>query len=820
MTKKHGNTAVSGPAPGSLSTMQTALGASLTAACFATTMASGASAQEADTIVLPTVEVETTAVAKKPVKRSRPAQPRPPEVCTPELTGTPICAAEDAAAAEAARLEAEAIARAEARARAGGSQYADPDAPFKADRLANSRLQGETKDIARTVTAITQEVLETTGTTSVREIARTTPGLSLGFGEGGNSFGDNLYIRGFKANNDIYQDGIRDPGISIHETFNTEQVEIVKGPAGTVGGRGTTGGALDIVTKSPQDVDFSKFNTEITSAGTVRQTMDINRAFDDGTQLRFNGLLQEGEVAGRDEVYDDRQGLAFAVKRKVTDRLTLEGDLSYTRIEQMPDWGVPYIGDDGGPVPEYGVDRDTFYGVVGRDYQDVEQTVGTAKATYEFDNGMTLTNTLRAARSINDFVLTAPSSVTTNESDDINDWDVEVSFKSRYQETDVLANVLELAGDAVLGNTKHSYVLGLSASEEKTRVWSYNGLISEDYEAPEGARGCLISVVDPDPVAAGCWSGESPVRGDNSTDTTIQTISLYAQDTFAVNEKLTLNAGVRVDMYDISRSGVDGRTGEAYDYSRDDVMWNWNLGATYAVNDALNIYGAVATSTNPQGQEIASGGGYYGGLDEAGTVLKPEKNTSFELGAKYAFSDDLLFTAALFQTDKKNGRESIGRGPSAQTFDTLEYRVRGLEFGIAGQVNERFALFGGATLMESEVRDSHDEDIIGESLANFAHEQFSLLGTYDVTDDWMIGARVTYTGERDLGGTAANGNTLQSYVVVDLLTEYHVTDTATLKAGISNALDETYYDTAYRSGSPFTYVAPGREFSLSLEMKF
>ena len=772
--------------------MQTALGASLTAACFATSVTSAA-AQDALPIVLPTVEVETTAEQPSGRADQAAAQRR---------------AAAEAAAAATARQEAEAAALAEAKAHAGSSSFADPDAPFKANTLSNSRLAGETRDIARSVTAITQEVLETTGTTSVREIARSTPGLSLGFGEGGNSFGDNLYIRGFKANNDIYQDGIRDTGISVHETFNTEQVEIVKGPAGTVGGRGTTGGALDIVSKSPQDVAFSIFKTEATSAGTVRQTMDINRVMSDGTQVRFNGMMQDGAVAGRDHTYDNRKGAALAIKRQMTDQLTLEVDFSHTEIEQLPDWGVPYVGDDGGPVTEFGVDRGTFYGVVGRDFQEVEQTLGTVKATYDFDNGMTLTNTLRAQRSVNDWILTAPSSLITNDSTDINDWDVAVSFKSSYQETDVLANVNELSGTASAGGLDHNYVLGLSVSREEARTWSYEGLISEDYDAPDGVRGCVVSVVDPDPVAEGCWSGEDPVLGANSTDTTINTVSLYLQDTVDLNSRLTLNGGVRLDLYQIDRSGVDRRSDEAYAYSREDTMVNWNLGATYAVNDDLNVYGAVAISTNPQGHEIASGGGWYGGLDESGQNLVPEQNTSVELGAKYNVNSDLLFTAALFQTTKDKARESQGRGPDAVTTDTLEYYIRGLELGLAGQVTDRFAVFGGATLMSSKIRDSVDSAAIGQSLANIAHEQFSLLGTYDVTEKLMLGARATYTGQRDLGGTASNGNTLASSFVVDVLGEYDLGETASVKFGVTNVMDTLYYDAAYRSGSPFTYVAP------------
>lgn len=801
----------------SVTAMQSTLGASLAAACFAGTFAAGAQAQEAP-ILLPTVEVETTAIPTASATPSRPARAAAPQVCTPELAGTPVCAAQEA---EEARLQAEAAARAfaEAKANAGSSQFADPNAPFKANALSNSRLQGDPQGISRTVTAITQEVLETTGTTSVREIARSTPGMSLGFGEGGNAFGDNIYIRGFKANNDIYKDGIRDPGISVSETFNTEQVEIVKGPAGTLGGRGTTGGAIDIVSKSPQDIDFTRSITEVTSAGTVRQTLDVNRTIGDRTQLRFNGLLQDGAVAGRDEVYDDRQGLAFAVKHKVNDALTLEADYSKTMISQMPDWGVPSLGDDGGPVTEYGVDRDTFYGVVGRDYQDVEQQLATAKASYEFGNGMVLTNTLRKARSVNDYVLTAPSSFYDNDSDDIADWETGLSFKSRYQVTDVLANVTEFSGSAALGGLTHDFVIGLSYNREEVETRGYSGLTSEDYEAPDGRRGCIVSVVDPDPIAAGCWSGEAPVLGDRSTQTDVKTTSVYLQDSVALSERLTVNGGLRVDRYEISRDGFSWG-GDPYSYARTDTMFNWNLGASYAWSDALNLYAAVATSTNPMGQEIAAGGGFYGGLDDAGQLLDPETNTSIELGAKYAIHDDLLFTAALFQTTKDNARETQGRGADAVTTSELKYRMRGIELGIAGQITDRLAVFGGATLMDSEVLNSVNPDNIGASISNVAHNQFSLLATYDVTENWMVGARTTYTGGRDLGSGIANGNTLPDAFVVDFMTEFDLSDTTTLKAGVTNAFDETVYDAAYRSGTPFTYVAPGREISLSLEMKF
>lgn len=807
-----------GAHPRSTALRSTLIGGSFTAAC----LVGQAYAQEATdpVIVLPTVDVETTAApapAAKPARTARrSAAPAAPQVCTPALAGTPVCAPQEAAAAAAEQARA-AAAYAEAKASAGSNPNADPDAPFKADGLTNAKLSTPIKDTPRTVTAITQETIEATGTTSIRQLARSTPGISLGFGEGGNSFGDNIYIRGFKANNDVYVDGVRDPGTSIHETFNTEQVEVIKGPAGSVGGRGTTGGTLNIASKKPQDIDFYEFTTKLTDAGTKRQTVDLNWGENERLQFRLNGMLQDGSTAGRDEAYDDRSGVSASVRYKAAPNVTFEGDLSHTKIEQMPDWGVPFINGEAvglpnAPVPEFGVDPSTFYGMVGRDFQKTEQTIATGRLIWDIAPDMTLTNTLRGSTALNDYILTAPSSVSDNGSTDPNDWTVGLSSKSWYQETDVLSNDLELTGKSNWGGAQHDWIIGMSVSREEINKTAYDNTTSEDYQPPVGARGCTVSVVNPDPSV--CWAGVQPTRSDAFTTTTVDTQSLYALDTVTLSEQWIVNGGLRVDRYDISR------TSEGTELARTDTMWNGNIGVTWKLREELSFYGAAATSTNPMGQEIAAGGSFYGGLDAGGATLAPERNTSYEVGVKYEYSDHLLLTAALFQTTKNNAREDIGPRGSSVTQDTLKYRVQGIELGVSGKLNDRIGLFGGAVFMDSEILASANSDSIGESMANMTNEQFNLLATYDVSDALMVGLQSNFVGERDLGTTAANDNKLPSYWSFDLVGSYEISDTTAVRFGVDNVTDVTAYDTAYRSGEPFTYVAPGREAWVTLEMKF
>lgn len=819
---------VSGSWKNSHSQISDMLSATVAAACFVAVGTHHSLAQDGETIVLPTVEVETTpqpepAAAAAAAKQQAAAASR--RAAQRAAAANAQRQAEAAAALEEAnkRAEAEAVAAAQAAAKAKeiarGNPYADPDAPFKSDRLANSRLPGSIADTPRTVTAIGKEVLEATGMTSVREIARTTPGISLGFGEGGNSFGDNIYIRGFKANNDLYVDGVRDSGVSVHETFNTEQIEVIKGPAGTVGGRGTTGGALDIVSKKAKDISFFEASTTFTSAKTKRATIDYNHAFNEQIQLRMNALVQDGNVAGRDNVEDDRRGFAAAATIKPTDQFMIEADIAHTIINQTPDWGVPYVSNNGGPVTEYGVDRATFYGVVGRDYQDVTQTVGTIRTIYELNESMKLTNTARFSHSINDYVLTAPSSLSTNGSSNINDWKVSLSFKSRYQKTDVFSDVLELTGEGSLGGVSHTYVTGLSYSDEKVNTRSYTNLQSEDYNPPAGQRGCTVTAVNPNPIAEGCWSGGVPVLGTSSTTTRVRSTSLYGLDTIELSDQWLINGGVRVDFYDNKRSSG------ATELSRKDTLFNWNAGVTYKPWENTSLYAAIASSSNPSGQEIAAGGSFYGGLDDGGALLAPERNMSYEVGVKYEYNDHLLLTAAVFQTVKSDAREDYdpdGRaGPlPTQYLDTLKYSISGVELGVSGNLTDRISLFGGAVFMDSKILESVTASEVGKDIANIAHQQFSLLGTYKYNENLTLGARVNYAGGRNLGSVSANGNTLPDYATLDLLATYQFSENAELQFNVSNVTDATYYDSGYRSGSPFTYVAPGREFSFNLKAKF
>jgi len=265
--------------------------------------------------------------------------------------------------------------------------YADPEAPYKADRLSSSKFTEPVLNTARTETILTQEALEDKNATTLREVLRSTAGVTLGSGEGGNAFGDRFFIRGFDARNDVFVDGVRDPGVSIRENFDDEQVEILRGPASSFAGRGTTGGALNIVTKEARTTDFYNFESEGGFNDSFKRgTVDINKTIDPALDVRLNGMVQYADVAGRDFATADRWGVAGAVAYHPTDDFKLTANYSHTHLWGLPDFGVPTNQITREPVTESGVPRDTYYGAINRDFTKSTQDMGTLDGEWRLND--------------------------------------------------------------------------------------------------------------------------------------------------------------------------------------------------------------------------------------------------------------------------------------------------------------------------------------------------------------------------------------------------------------------------------------------------
>ena len=122
---------------------------------------------------------------------------------------------------------------------------------YKPLQSENYKLPDLLKDTPQSITVVPQRIIREEAVFNLRDALRNVTGISFAAGEGGGAQGDNLTLRGFSARNDIFTDGVRDFGQYTRDTFDLESVEVLKGPSSVLFGRGSTGGVINQVTKTP-----------------------------------------------------------------------------------------------------------------------------------------------------------------------------------------------------------------------------------------------------------------------------------------------------------------------------------------------------------------------------------------------------------------------------------------------------------------------------------------------------------------------------------------------------------------------------------------
>jgi catecholate siderophore receptor len=712
------------------------------------------------------------------------------------------------------------------------SPYVNPAAPYMVEKSGSTKITEPLADTPKTITAISKEVLDDKAATSVRELARQTPGVTIGFAEGGNAFGDSIYIRGFNARGDIFVDGMRDAGNASRETFAIEQVEIYKGPGGTIAGRGVTGGAINIITKKPNETyNFGEVSTMFGTDKTVRTTVDLNQVISSGLAVRGTVLFHDSHVAGRDDdVQDQRWGGLLAATIRPTDAFKFTIDYYRLRTDGVPDFGVPFDPRTRLPVTETaGVARDTWYGDArpGRDFMKNEADIVTGTAEWKVTDGVKVTSKTRVGRTTVDYLASSTEETSISNATLPSTWTATAHNANRLQQTDLIANQTDVTLKFATAGFRHTVVAGVELSREEVTQQSYqrNGA-----NLPNQA----VNLLDPEPLSAAAQLAATPNNLTAPISRVLDTTAVYLLDTIKLNPQWTLNAGVRLDHFDRTDTGphpAAPNPNNDPNGSRQDTFFNWNMGLVYKPIPIAAFYVAYATSTNPVGQELDATQVDYGGLTVALSGLKPEQNTAIEVGTKWElFNRHLLATAALFQTTKENAREPSPLGNPNPPTATGEFRVRGVELGAQGKLTERWSVYGGLVVMETEVTDSSNPRHIGRRLANIPNTQFNLLTKYQLTDKLTVGGQAVYSSEVFGGlfaagqvGTAAQPdafNRIPEHWRFDLLSEYKFDNNFSAQLNVINITNELYYDSLYRVATPFAFVAPGRAGYLTLSWKY
>ncbi len=698
---------------------------------------------------------------------------------------------------------------------------------YKADTSASKKYTAPLRETPKSVTVITDQVIRDTGSLTLVDALRTTSGITFGAGEGGNPAGDRPIIRGFNAESDTFIDGLRDVGSQTREIFNVESIEVSKGPGSAYTGAGSTGGSLNLISKTAKQRNFGDASVTLGSDQTRRYTLDVNRVLGDNVAGRLNLMKHEANVAGRDGVDVSRWGVAPTITFGFD--TPTRATLSYYHLEtdDTPDYGLPLTDATSAnsvrkPVS---VDRDNFYGLSGRDYRESTTDAGTFRLEHDLNDSLTLSNTTRVVRTTLDYIVTTPND---SKAGNLSQGRIYRAPKSRNSTSEGWVNQTDLKALFNTGSIEHSLVTGVEASYQSVhnRPYSITQSSTGSCAAADLATGACASLANPNYKEA--WIGTIS-EGEAYTDTDTETLSAYVFDTLKLNEQWSLNTGLRYDDYETTSSGVctgSRCTPAAGEFKRENNshFWNYQLGLVFNPLPNGSIYAAWSTSSNPVGETSGEGAD---GLTAANDNLSPERNRNYEIGTKWDFFDARLgLNAAIFRTEKTNARVLEADGTTSNVGET---RVDGFELGVTGQLTPKWNMFASYTYLDGEVVDSGRVDIDptavtnnvvgganGNHIPSTPQNSFSFWTTYQLTQSLTVGGGANYVDSRY--GDVTNRIEVPSYWRYDAMAAYRVSKNLDLQLNVQNLTDKRYFDQVY--SSHMAHVAAGRTALLSTNFHF
>ncbi|WP_175624469.1 MULTISPECIES: catecholate siderophore receptor Fiu [Oxalobacteraceae] len=676
---------------------------------------------------------------------------------------------------------------------------------YKADSVASPKFTQPLLDTTQTISVVRKEVIQEQAATTLTEALRNVAGVGTFFaGENGNTnTGDAIFMRGFDTSNSIYVDGVRDLGSISRDIFNTEQIEVTKGPSSTDYGRSAPTGAINMVSKQPTLKDAASGTVGFGSGSYKRSSIDLNKALTgiEGAAIRLNAVVQDAGVAGRNEVENNRWAIAPSIAFGLNS--PTRTFLNFLHVDQnnVPDGGVPTIG-----LPGYGasagskVNPKNFYGTQ-YDKDDVTADMVTLRVEHDFSATTTLRNTTRWGKTTQDYLLTsfmAPVTTSANPAA----WTVARSSPTfKDQTNEIITNQTNLTTSFETGTVTHSLSTGFEITRE------------EQKNAGIGTTGAwtAANLYNPQMNTSGLSWAPNGADSKGSTDT----VSLYAFDTLKFNEQWQANIGARLDHYKTKYNalGVCGGTrgpacgglptgslvSTANNLQASDNILSWKAGLLYKPASNGSIYVNYAVSKQPPGGANFQLSATANNANNPN--VDPQQAKTAEIGTKWDLLDKrLMLTGAIFRTEVENEIVTTTDGTVNQTG---KKRVQGIELSATGQITRDWAVIASYTYQDSKVARGNNLAQDGsDGLTYTPTDAFSLWSTYQMPAGFTIGGGARYTGglKRGTDGAVGTPNFTESYWVVDAVATYRVNKNVDLQFNVYNLFDKEYVAAINKSG--------------------
>lgn len=633
-----------------------------------------------------------------------------------------------------------------------------------------TRTSTPLRDVPQAVSAVTRAELDERAVRSLNEALETVPGVSLTMGEGRR---DQVNIRGFSALYDQYLDGFRDDTPYYRDLADIERIEVLRGPASVLYGRGSGGGLVNRISKKPRfGGDVGEVSLSAGSYDAFRGTFDIGRSPGDGFAWRFNAAAEDSN-GFRDYAHLDRQLAAPSAAWRIGAG-TLVAQAEFLRDRRMPDRGIPGL--DGRPAP---VDIATYYGDPARDHLDNDSSE--ARLTWRSPLGerWTLRASLVGHSVDGDFYNTYANSVSDDGTQVLRG-----QYNSQTSTRDGFGQVEALA-DFGNGAVRHALLFGMEGGQQKR-----GSLLWRGSAAP-------VALVDPD-LSVGSTPSDTL-----STDRDFigNSLGVYLQDQLSFGAHWKALVGGRWDRF--GQALADHLDGSRL--SRNDTTFSPRAGVVWQPDDTHSLYAAWSRSFQ------TSGDGFSLAANTAD--LSPEQSTLKEIGWKGDWRDGAVTASAALFEQTRDGLRTTDPADPSRLIQVGEQRSRGIELELGGRIGERLDVRLGYTRLDAEILRSNDSQngvaLTGNRPSNVPEQSASLWGTYALGHGFDAGLGVFAVGDR----FSANDNLvrLPGYVRTDAMLRWRG-GRHEVSLNLRNLGDITWYETAHTTNQ----IMPGTPRALTL----